>query len=635
MVSQPLHVRRQLQQVSRNLSVTQRNRLKFFAMSRYCWFSKGLFIFCCIYLHFHAVTVDGRRYDSCSTPDGREGLCVAKRYCREATSQSLVPCGGSDRYCCPIKPTHRTADATQVTPSPTRTLIDTGRPRPRPVTDNNYPRPSYESDQSRTPIRNSHQEPSRTRGDSSSDSSSSRPTYYEAPRKPSRTHSPVESSKSRSDTHYDRNGQPSRSDNGARKSTSSYDIPVRDLPSKTVGRPTYEDDPPTRPRPTGTVRFEDEPMVYAIRPTKVVREETPGYASSDSSNNHKRRPLLSPEPRREISSTHRPREVHQPPSSRPREVKPSRRPEIPHSSKDETDPPRRSPPKPSRTVPETSGSSRAPVRFPHDFIPQQPQVPDCGVKPYDLFIAGGEVSDAHEWPWMTAIFRRYQSSRPKTFLCGGSLINTKYVLTAAHCFVNNYVILPSSSFVVRLGSHSLNSGEEYTVSDLIPHFNHSGGDFFNDIALVRLASEVYINDKIAPICLPFPDMMNDDFVGRMAVVAGWGDTTFRTEGSRVLQHVSVPIVSSEECSAAYTRVRGAAFLARGSDHVICAGLREGGKDACLGDSGGPLMLKTSDDRWSIIGVVSLGYKCAEPGYPGVYTRVTHYMSWIRGNMKRY
>ncbi|XP_015922617.1 uncharacterized protein [Parasteatoda tepidariorum] len=270
----------------------------------------------------------------------------------------------------------------------------------------------------------------------------------------------------------------------------------------------------------------------------------------------------------------------------------------------------------------------------HTFYPHtQPKVPACGVKPYDLFIAGGETSEAYEWPWMTSIFRRHQGSRPKTFLCGGSLINSKYVLTAAHCFVNNYVVLPASSFVIRLGSHFLDSGEEYTVSDLVIHHNHSGSDFFNDIALVKIASEVYITDKIAPICLPTPDMISEDFVDRIATVAGWGDTTFRTGSSRALQHVTIPIVSGDECFAAYSRVRGAAFLARGSDHVICAGLREGGKDACLGDSGGPLMLKTVDDRWIIVGIVSLGYKCAEPGYPGVYTRVTHYLTWIHANMK--
>lgn len=86
---------------------------------------------------------------------------------------------------------------------------------------------------------------------------------------------------------------------------------------------------------------------------------------------------------------------------------------------------------------------------------------------------------------------------------------------------------PASSFVVRLGSHFLDSGEEYTVANLVIHHNHSGSDFFNDIALVRLASEVYITDKIAPICLPSPNMINDDFVGKLATVSGWGDTSFR------------------------------------------------------------------------------------------------------------
>ncbi|CAL1281016.1 unnamed protein product [Larinioides sclopetarius] len=257
----------------------------------------------------------------------------------------------------------------------------------------------------------------------------------------------------------------------------------------------------------------------------------------------------------------------------------------------------------------------------------------CGVKPYDLFIAGGVNSEEHEWPWMTAIFRRHRDSKPKTFQCGGSLINTRYVLTAAHCFVINHKILPASSFVVRLGSHSLNSGEEYAVSSLVLHYNHSGMENFNDIALVRLSSEVYINDKVAPICLPSEEMMRQNFVGRMGVVAGWGDTYFRSDGTRLLKHVSVPIVSNEECALAYRRVRGAVFLAKGSNHVMCAGLREGGKDACQGDSGGPLMLKAEDDRWTVVGIVSLGYKCAEPGFFGVYTRVTHYLSWINDNMR--
>ncbi|XP_054723176.1 serine proteinase stubble-like [Uloborus diversus] len=296
--------------------------------------------------------------------------------------------------------------------------------------------------------------------------------------------------------------------------------------------------------------------------------------------------------------------------------------------------PRREDRPPLRGAEEASKSNATVNRAPDARAPQLPKIPGCGVRPYKLFIAGGEQSEEHQWPWMAAIFRRFPDSRPKAFLCGGSLINTRFILTAAHCFVNNYVILPASAFVVRLGSNSLSSGEEYTVAKLVLHHNHSGSDYFNDIALIRLAGEAFVTDKIAPICLPTHQMALMDMVGLTATVAGWGDVEYRTSGTRVLQHVTIPIVSNQECSAAYSRVRGAAFLARGSDHVMCAGLKEGGKDACLGDSGGPLMLQINEEQWVVVGVVSLGYKCAEPGYYGVYTRVTHYTSWIDGHLRQ-
>ncbi|PRD31714.1 UNVERIFIED_CONTAM: Clotting factor B [Trichonephila clavipes] len=98
-----------------------------------------------------------------------------------------------------------------------------------------------------------------------------------------------------------------------------------------------------------------------------------------------------------------------------------------------------------------------------------------------------------------------------------------------------------------------------------------------------------------------------------------------------LHEVTVPIVSTDDCALAYSRIKSAAFLARGSTHVLCAGLKEGGKDSCKSDSGGPLMIPLSNDSWTVIGIVSFGYRCAEPGFPGVYTRVTHYLEWIYSN----
>ncbi|KFM60779.1 Clotting factor B, partial [Stegodyphus mimosarum] len=559
-------------------------------MSKSYWLWKE--ILCWIFLlNLFLNGVDGRRYDKCFTPDGREGVCVVKRYCRKANNEQLVPCDDDD-YCCPIPTTSRSARPPAPTePEPQPTEIPVRRP-------SSINRPSHSS--------TSNDRPPPRRPDVDDRPRKPLTTYDREPQPPKAYDDRIPSYDDLSDNRRFENRQTDTTVSDNRR----YDDSVRH---------SYDDRPKIQSERDRT--FSDSYDRNRGRPGDYPREAPSSSRKGDDEENIRRDENRDSEPKRRplpTSAGHYPAKEH---------LEPDR----------VYDPPRRSKPTRSHQKNRTQDSSKAPIKFPdtYELSVPQPKVPACGVKPYELFIAGGQESDEHEWPWMTAIFRRHQGSRPKTFLCGGSLINTKYVLTAAHCFVNNYVILPASSFVVRLGSHYLNSGEEYTVASLVIHHNHSGSDFFNDIALVRLASEVYVTDKIAPICLPFPEMIRENFVGRMATVAGWGDTAFRTSGTRILQHVTVPIVSSEECFAAYSRVRGAAFLARGSDHVICAGLREGGKDACLGDSGGPLMLKSADDRWIVIGIVSLGYKCAEPGYPGVYTRVTHYMSWIQTNMKRY
>ena len=100
----------------------------------------------------------------------------------------------------------------------------------------------------------------------------------------------------------------------------------------------------------------------------------------------------------------------------------------------------------------------------------------------------------------------------------------------------------------------------------------------------------------------------------------------------ILQVVRLPIIPNNQCQKM--------FHAAGHDKVIrntfiCAGYTDGGKDSCEGDSGGPLMLQGKDSRWTLIGTVSHGIKCAEPNLPGVYMRTQQYLPWIRSIMKRY
>ena len=95
----------------------------------------------------------------------------------------------------------------------------------------------------------------------------------------------------------------------------------------------------------------------------------------------------------------------------------------------------------------------------------------------------------------------------------------------------------------------------------------------------------------------------------------------------MLREVQVPVVSEEKCRTAYKESPAAI-----DGSYICAGFSQGGKDACRADSGGPLMLANGLEPYNLIGIVSFGKGCADPKYPGVYTRVTHQLSWILSHL---
>lgn len=101
-------------------------------------------------------------------------------------------------------------------------------------------------------------------------------------------------------------------------------------------------------------------------------------------------------------------------------------------------------------------------------------------------------------------------------------------------------------------------------------------------------------------------------------MTGWGNTQSSTESTFWLRSANVPAVNQTKCSDAYREFGGV------TDRMICAGYEKGGKDACQGDSGGPLVYENK-----LVGVVSWGYGCARPNYPGVYSRVASVRDWIK------
>uniref|UniRef100_A0A182M5F2 trypsin n=1 Tax=Anopheles culicifacies TaxID=139723 RepID=A0A182M5F2_9DIPT len=197
--------------------------------------------------------------------------------------------------------------------------------------------------------------------------------------------------------------------------------------------------------------------------------------------------------------------------------------------------------------------------------------------------------------------------------CGGSVLNNKWILTAAHCTVG----ISASNLAVRVGSSKHASGGTVVrVARVIDHPNYIEDTFDYDYSLLELERELTFSNVIQPVTLPEQDEAVKD--GIMTTVSGWGNTQSAAESNAILRAANVPTVNQKQCNTDYQRYGGV------SDRMLCAGYQEGGKDACQGDSGGPLVA-----NGKLVGVVSWGYGCARVGYPGVYSRVASIRNWIR------
>uniref|UniRef100_A0A8C9R2F7 Peptidase S1 domain-containing protein n=1 Tax=Scleropages formosus TaxID=113540 RepID=A0A8C9R2F7_SCLFO len=235
----------------------------------------------------------------------------------------------------------------------------------------------------------------------------------------------------------------------------------------------------------------------------------------------------------------------------------------------------------------------------------------CGQAPLNTRIVGGQNAAPGSWPWQVSM--RYQGSH----VCGGSLINNRWILSAAHCFT-----LIRWSSVTCVMYHVLRYDVSPLISRIIVHPRYNGNTNNNDLALVQLSSTINFSDYIQPICLAAAG--STLYNGTETWVTGWGYIQSGGELSLpppgILQEVEVPVIGNGKCNCLY----GPGSITK---NMLCAGLLAGGKDSCQGDSGGPLVVKQGS-VWVQAGIVSFGNGCAEPKYPGVYTRVSQYQSWI-------
>ncbi|KAL2084332.1 hypothetical protein ACEWY4_019850 [Coilia grayii] len=227
-------------------------------------------------------------------------------------------------------------------------------------------------------------------------------------------------------------------------------------------------------------------------------------------------------------------------------------------------------------------------------------------KSTDDKIVGGKECKRHSVPHQVSLNAGYH-------FCGGSLISTEWVVSAAHCY--------QSRFQVRLGEHNIkkNEGTEQFINTakviLHPKYNSHSQD--NDIMLIKLSKPATLNQYVSTVALP----TSCASAGTRCLVSGWGNTSGSDNYYPInLRCLEIPIISDSTCVGAYP---GGQI----TDNMFCAGYMEGGKDSCQGDSGGPVSCEGE-----LQGVVSWGGGCAVKNKPGVYTKVCNYNSWIAETM---
>ncbi|CAO1358462.1 unnamed protein product [Diamesa serratosioi] len=268
-----------------------------------------------------------------------------------------------------------------------------------------------------------------------------------------------------------------------------------------------------------------------------------------------------------------------------------------------------------------------------------PMAPNCGTSIKDK-IFGGTQTELNEFPW-TALLGYKNGNKPIQFYCGGSLINNRYVITAAHC-------LSESLTNVRLGEwdksqeidcdHSLINEKhcapkpiDINISEMIIHENYRRvkTSLEDDIALLRLENQVTYNEYIMPVCMS-PE--NKSFVWTFLTVVGFGRTEYSgTKNNDIKLKVQVQAVPNETCDQKFIN-SGVKLTSK----QICAGGKKG-QDSCTGDSGGGLIHETVSNGvpcWFLAGIVSFGpVKCGTENVPGVYTKVDQYYNWVLSKME--
>ncbi|MDM8551412.1 serine protease [Desulfobacterales bacterium HSG2] len=239
-------------------------------------------------------------------------------------------------------------------------------------------------------------------------------------------------------------------------------------------------------------------------------------------------------------------------------------------------------------------------------------------------IVGGHDAQRGVYPWMAAIVEPDVFPLIDAVYCGGTLIGSRWILTAGHCVKDRRGDLDPEEIEVVMGIYDLteDKGERIGVRRIFSHSSYNLYTEYNfDIALLELERDVSAYETVT--------LITDDrnLEGKETIVLGWGYTN-KTNPEK-LQEVTLPVVSNDTCNQAYLDTEEY-YEDPVTENMICAG--EPDKDSCVGDSGGPLLLQ-DEGTWKQIGLVSWGGDiCGDKDLYGVYTRISKMADFINDHV---
>ncbi|CAB3366150.1 Hypothetical predicted protein [Cloeon dipterum] len=227
-------------------------------------------------------------------------------------------------------------------------------------------------------------------------------------------------------------------------------------------------------------------------------------------------------------------------------------------------------------------------------------------------IIGGTKARRGQFPWQAKI------EIDGSYMCGGSLIDPSWVLTAAHC-VSGFSKWNISLGMVKI-SRNIAGRVDLLTTQAYLHENYSDETLVNDIALLKLPEAVSLTKFIQPVRLPSVRDATKTFLKTKCIISGWGKVGNDKGTSDDLKFLKREIEDSKECVKYY----GSDTV---TDSTLC--IKNADKQStCQGDSGGPFVLREKDKKYTQFGLVSFGSSQSCTGFPGGFTRVSSFLGWI-------